>query len=81
MATSRSELLVILLSTTRHATHILGNALLLHSATTFAVEYVKTAVAEDKAEHYQEAFEAYMTALEYFKTHLKRGHYPQGDFA
>ena len=71
MATSRSELLVISLSTPRHATYILVNALLLHSAITSLAEYVKTAVAEDKAEHYQEAFEAYMTALEYFKTHLK----------
>ena len=34
-------------------------------------EYVKEAVAEDRAENYEKAFELYMTALEYFKTHLK----------
>ena len=34
-------------------------------------EYVKQAVAEDRAENYEKAFELYMTALEFFKTHLK----------
>lgn len=35
------------------------------------IEYVKEAVTEDKNENYERAFELYMTALEYFKTHLK----------
>ena len=35
------------------------------------IEYVKEAVNEDKNENYERAFELYMTALEYFKTHLK----------
>lgn len=36
-----------------------------------AIEYVKEAVAEDKAENYERALELYMHALEYFSTHLK----------
>ena len=36
-----------------------------------AAEYVKEAVAEDKAENYEKALELYMHALEYFSTHLK----------
>ena len=57
----------------------LFNALLLtyHSTWSFSqwllclAEYVKEAVAEDRAENYEKAFELYMTALEFFKTHLK----------
>jgi vacuolar protein-sorting-associated protein 4 len=36
-----------------------------------AIEYVKEAVAADEAGEYDKAFKSYMTALEYFKTHLK----------
>lgn len=42
-----------------------------NSVSLFAAEYIKEAVAEDKAENYEKAFEAYMNGLEYFKTHLK----------
>ena len=42
-----------------------------HSLNASAVEYVKEAVAEDKAENYERALELYMHALEYFSTHLK----------
>ena len=41
------------------------------SSLTCLAEYVKEAVAEDRAENYERAFELYMTALEFFKTHLK----------
>ncbi|XVE68608.1 hypothetical protein DITRI_Ditri09bG0082100 [Diplodiscus trichospermus] len=36
-----------------------------------ATEYVKQAVKEDDAGNYGKAFHLYMSALEYFKTHLK----------
>ncbi|XP_073040467.1 protein SUPPRESSOR OF K(+) TRANSPORT GROWTH DEFECT 1-like [Primulina eburnea] len=36
-----------------------------------AIEYVRRAVAEDKAGNYAKAFPLYMNALEYFRTHLK----------
>ncbi|XP_068668162.1 protein SUPPRESSOR OF K(+) TRANSPORT GROWTH DEFECT 1-like [Aristolochia californica] len=36
-----------------------------------AIDYVRQAVQEDNAGNYQKAFELYMNALEYFKTHLK----------
>ncbi|KAK4409070.1 protein SUPPRESSOR OF K(+) TRANSPORT GROWTH DEFECT 1 [Sesamum angolense] len=36
-----------------------------------AIEYVRQAVAEDNAGNYARAFQLYMNALEYFKTHLK----------
>lgn len=36
-----------------------------------ATEYVKQAVQEDEAGNYSKAFQLYMNALEYFKTHLK----------
>uniref|UniRef100_A0A803NW22 AAA+ ATPase domain-containing protein n=1 Tax=Cannabis sativa TaxID=3483 RepID=A0A803NW22_CANSA len=37
-----------------------------------AVEYVKKAVEEDDAGNYSKAFPLYMSALEYFRTHLKK---------
>jgi len=36
-----------------------------------AIEYVKQAVEEDNKGNYARAFQLYMNALEYFKTHLK----------
>jgi len=36
-----------------------------------AIEYVKQAVDEDNKGNYAKAFQLYMNALEYFKTHLK----------
>jgi vacuolar protein-sorting-associated protein 4 len=36
-----------------------------------AIDFVKEAVAADEAGEYDKAFKSYMTALEYFKTHLK----------
>eukprot|EP00249_Psilotum_nudum_P021120 c27980_g1_i1 orf=3-1004(-) len=36
-----------------------------------AIEYVRQAVQEDNAGNYAKAFNLYMNALEYFKTHLK----------
>jgi vacuolar protein-sorting-associated protein 4 len=36
-----------------------------------AIEFVKEAVAADEAGEYDKAFKSYMTALEYFRTHLK----------
>ncbi|TKY67079.1 suppressor of K(+) transport growth defect 1 [Spatholobus suberectus] len=36
-----------------------------------AIEYVKQAVHEDNEGNYPKAFQLYMNALEYFKTHLK----------
>lgn len=36
-----------------------------------AIEYVRQAVSEDNAGNYAKAFPLYMSALEYFKTHLK----------
>ena len=44
---------------------------LTHMFVALFTEYVKEAVNEDKNENYERAFELYMTALEYFKTHLK----------
>ncbi len=44
---------------------------LTHIFVALFTEYVKEAVNEDKNENYERAFELYMTALEYFKTHLK----------
>jgi vacuolar protein-sorting-associated protein 4 len=44
-------------------------------------EYVKEAVKEDRNENYEQAFQLYTTALQYFSTHLKYEKNPQSKIA
>lgn len=69
MATSRSERSVWHIGVLSCCSITHGAAL--NSLHPSATEYVKEAVAEDKAENYERALELYMHALEYFSTHLK----------